>query len=847
MITTIISIILGSLWAYSFSTRINLLFVVPLGVKAIVMLGLAVNFSLIAYYLVRKFVIYFHQWKKAVVLLSLSMMIAGTVFVLVPYRHVPFRTVHELKINANESTLEIFAIYSPDDNLIERNSFSPQGDVEVFSDTGFRLLPGGEILYTRNQTGGLTLSFIAKPGTVTLTWDGTTHVFDFESIASGRTDTKNGWSAFINPETDRIKIELPGNTWGNPDPFWLLLGILLPIADYVTLVSLIIFMIWFVVFIPQKKINFQTNKKLVDIWLEVMTSILTSSILIHVGFPDFIPFWFLLFFIPTIIYLAYHQVKFLNRINYLNIQSFERFKTTIQQIVRFFYNINRSPLTFWILISIIAVLGSAIQIHLTDSGVGLSGDSVHYMDGARNLAAGSGYVRHIAEGEPVVMTGFPPVYPALLVPSFWLGFEVQQYARFLNTLLFALTIILTGWILYKATNKVIPAILVIFFLLMSPAILRIYSWVMSEPLFIVLLLVTVLLWYRHIKQPKTWKVILVGLVCGVMINTRLAGVAFIPPFAVGILIFQKNRFKQRLRDAFLLSVVSLLQPVAFFIRNSLITDAISESRGLTFASFPLEYWEIIWREVTSWFKWDAFYNFQYQQYNAMFISLGIIIGLTLGWIIFRKKFTIKRADSMMLLLLFSIPIYLSLIVFNTILLTPNQTVSGLTRYMVPIVLILFILLGKILNEYWEIPLLLPKLLILFLVLIASLLYFEDFSQLYEKQPFGFREYTDRKNLCGDDLISVIETIEKTGTSSFYTNNCEYFFHLTGHLCQHLPLEETPYQTNGEVYSAVTSGKLVAYVNEFGTNPPGIELFLADLDQFESACFFDFYRWPNSDE
>jgi hypothetical protein len=767
--------------------------------------------------------------------------------VLAPYRNVPFRTTHQLQIIAPDSTIEIFAIYSPDDNIIERNSFTPVGDVEIYDEAGFRLLPEGEISYTRSQTGGLTLSFIPNPGKVTLNWDGTAHTFDLESIAIGETYHKNGWSASFDADAERIMVQVPGYTWGEPRPFWLLLGILLPIADFITLTSLFIALIWFMFFIHQKNIAFQENKRIIKIWLEALVSIFIATLLIHVGFPDFLPFWFLLFMIPTVIYLAYHQGHFLIRSEALREQGFKRIKTAIQKIAAMYNKFNHSRLTFWILMLMIAIIGGAVQLHLTADGMGLSGDSVHYMDGARNMAAGAGYVRHIAEGEPVVMTGFPPVYPAMLVPSFWLGIDVLEYARFFNTLLFALTLILTGWIVYKSTYKILPAVLVDLFLLMSPVILRIYAWVMSEPLFIVLLLVVVLLWFWYVKYPKIWKVILAGLACGIMLNTRLAGTAFLPPIAIGMFIFQNVKFKIQLRDTLLFMAAALLQPAAFFIRNSILTETISESRGLTLAPFQREYWEIIGTEVASWFNWDAYFTFQYQQYNAMFATLGIIFLLTLGWIIFRKTFGRKKSDPIIILLLISIPFYISLIVLNTILLTPSQTISGLARYMIPVLVLLFILLGKILNDYWERPILLPKLMILFIILVASQLYFEDFSQLYERQPFGFREYTDRKNLCGEELNSVIDTIEEAGNISFYTNNCEYLYHMTNRRCRHLPLEETAYLPDGEVFQAVMSGDVIAFVRGFGTDPPGIENLLADIDHFDSACYFQFYRRLPEDE
>ncbi len=725
IIITIVAIILGILWAYSLSSSIRLLFSVPFWVQIIVMLGVTFNCTLLAFYLIKGFIEFFQNRKKAALLVFIAILLSGVFFALTPYS-----------------------------NALSHDS-----------------------------------------STIT-------------QILSGK---------------------------------------LLTAADIVTLASLFLLTFWVTIKLLEKKVVFKGNRELIRLWVMGLLSLVAATFFIKYGSPDSIPFRFLIIFIPTIFYLAYAQIQFYHQNNILNLQSFPIAEKIITQIASIFKKLNRSSWSFWSLILLIALIGSAVQIHLTQDGMGVSGDSVHYMEGAKNIAMGNGYVRHIAEGDPIVMTGFPPVYPLALVPAFWLGVEVQHYARFLNTLLFALTLILTGWIVYKATHMVIPAAAATIFLIASPTMLTIYSWVMSEPLFHVLLLATFILWLWHIDKPSLWKVILTGVIAGTMILTRLAGAAFLPPVALGILIFQKEPFKRRLRDAALFGVVSLIQPAAFFIRNSLKAEKLSESRGLTLATFQKEYWQVIESEVASWFKLNTYFSFLYEQYQAFFIALGIILLLTLGWVLFRKKFPAKKADPIVILIIISIPVYLLLLVLNTVLLTPGQTEYGLSRYMIPVLLLSVILLGKILTAYWNKPLLFPKLAILFLILAVSPFYYLDFAKLLREQPASFRQYNARMAECGDELTSIIESIEASGDPSYYTNNCEYFYYMTSIPCRHLPLEEKAYQAGGEVFQAVESGDMIAFAINFGTNPPGMRPFLEELDRFNEGCYLEFYRWPSSGE
>jgi len=50
-----LAVVLGFFWSYSFSTRIGLLFFVPLWLKILVLGGLTINFSIFGYILIQKF------------------------------------------------------------------------------------------------------------------------------------------------------------------------------------------------------------------------------------------------------------------------------------------------------------------------------------------------------------------------------------------------------------------------------------------------------------------------------------------------------------------------------------------------------------------------------------------------------------------------------------------------------------------------------------------------------------------------------------------------------------------------------------------------------------------------
>jgi len=835
----------GFLWAYCFSTRIGLLFIIPLWLKLIILLGLSINLALLMYYLYQNFLTSLSKNKLWLWIIIGSSVLSTIIFFLAPYQRVPFCTKHTLEIEAVESEVKISAIYSPDDNVMNRDEFTISEGVQAFDEAGFRLAPSSQIKYARAHTGKLTLLIKGDSGPIKIFWDGQQQTITPYAVQEKAFSRFRGWYISHEAENNNITIILPGNTWGQPDTLWKVLGGLLPISDFFALTTLFMGLSWFVITLRKKIISQIVQWRLVRVWVDALLCIIFATIMIQVGFPDFIPFWLLIFFIPAMVYLLYQQTQFLILNDIIEFRIFTRFRQFLHASKILLEKINRDRWVFFVAITILAVLSVVIQLHLTNPGMGISGDSVHYLEGAKNIAAGKGYILEIAEGDPEPITGFEPVYSTLLSTGIVLGMESHQFARYLNTLLISLTMILGGWIIFKTSGRVLPAVFGTTFLLLSPLILNIFAWAMSEPLFIVLLMITLLIWFNHIKNPSIWKALLTGLAASFMINTRMAGVVFLITFASNTLLFEENRFKFRVRDAFLMGLAGLLPFAAFFIRNQLVAKSSPDSGNVIMGTFPKDYWETIGQELSSWFKWQTYFNHQYERYNALFVSLGVVLLLAILWLVFKKSLSVKgRTDPVVIFLLTSIPIYLTAIILNTVFLSADPTVSGLIRYMIPVLLMLTILISKLLSAYWRQPLLIQKLVILFIIFTSMQIYIKDASKIIQEQPLLYRNYTDRKNQCGDDILTIIN---ENPEAAIFTNNCEYFYFMTGQGCRILTHDENTYHSGGEIYQAVNNGALVAMSEGFGSNPSGVQAFLGELNHFNSGCYLDFYRWPNGEE
>ena len=835
------AVFLGFLWAYGLSTRIDLLFVSPLWLKVIILLGLGTNLTLLAALLLKQFLKWSASRKTKIILVAVAILLSAAIFVLAPYHSVPFRTTHTLSLTPTGPEVKLVEVLSPDDNLIDRSEFESSGDVVAFDANGFRLLSGGTLSYQRALTGGLTLIFTQDSGPFEITWDGHSQNIDPIQLLSDETRKSQGWEIEYIPKTERIAVSVPGYTWGKPDHLWLILGGLLPVADFICLASLILFAAWGLLGWANKSIQVKPDRRWAGGWVQAMACFGLATFLIRINYDDFMPGWFLALFLPAMVFLLYRQMEYFARF-----EPAFGFITKLQEALRKIQSgwvkINQSKSLFWVLILAIAAFAVYAHFSLTEEGMGISGDSVHYMNSAQNLAEGNGYVRTISEGDPIVMTGFPPVYPVTLLPGIWTGIGIETFARYENAFLLFLTLILSGWLVYQSTEKVMPAVWVTAMIAMAPPILSIYAWVMTEPLFNVLFLLELLLLIRLFKQPKTRLALLIGLIAGVATLTRLAGIAFVPVFALGVLLFQKSDFKKRLSNAFLLALTALLPVAAFFIRNNLVATQVSESRGFTVAKFTRDYWEVLGNEMISWFKWKEYFKLPYQRFNALFITLGVILLLIIFWLIFRKELSkTGKGDSIIILLLISIPVYLALIILNTIFLTPVQTTPGLSRYMIPLLIILFIALGKILHDYWQASPFIARIMLLFILVLGFKFYLQDTIDFVESPGDFFHQYTDLKNDCGSEVNSYLQTLPD---ADFITNNCEYFYFMTGIPCNYLSNDQADYLPDGAVSQTLQNGTILAYAPGFGTQTESLSNLITTLELTGEACHFRFYIWPD---
>jgi hypothetical protein len=195
---------------------------------------------------------------------------------------------------------------------------------------------------------------------------------------------------------------------------------------------------------------------------------------------------------------------------------------------------------FYLGLLAIGLLGSAALLRSSPYGLGLSSDTVAYVNGAENIAKGNGYATSSGSGGFKPITGFPPMFSILLAPLSLLGLDILLWSRLLIVGLFGLDIFLVGLLAYRITNSTFFSLLAALLLAVSDILLEVYVFLLSEPLFITLMLAAIYFFSKFFDNQRRVWLLLTGFLLGLASLTRLPGIWVLVCVILTILLFETN-------------------------------------------------------------------------------------------------------------------------------------------------------------------------------------------------------------------------------------------------------------------------------------------------------------------
>lgn len=229
----------------------------------------------------------------------------------------------------------------------------------------------------------------------------------------------------------------------------------------------------------------------------------------------------------------------------------------------------------------LALLGTLlILLREINYGPGVNWDSVMYMSVAENLVAGKGFVTF--QGSP--LTIWPPLFPMLLTPGVFLGFDAQDSAGFVNAAAFGLTILFSGLWLH---NRIASGTLILWATLavmLSVPLTLAAVVVMSESPFVLFSLLA-LIWIEkflqsHARSSLIWAAIFTALAC----LTRYMGGTLAIAVALLLLLQRGVPPRTKIGQLAVYSFIAVTPVLLWLSRNMLVA-------GSTTGGLVGGYWE----------------------------------------------------------------------------------------------------------------------------------------------------------------------------------------------------------------------------------------------------------------
>jgi hypothetical protein len=217
-------------------------------------------------------------------------------------------------------------------------------------------------------------------------------------------------------------------------------------------------------------------------------------------------------------------------------------------------------------VTLLALGGAGVVLLATARyGAGITTDSIAYLDVARNLVAGKGFVLH-TEG-PLIW--WPPLYPLLLAfIGFATGLDPAVFAHLVNAVLFAIAIYLSARLFHVGLRqRTAYGMLGVGAVVLSVPLSEIYAMTWSECLFIPLVLLYLVFVQRYRESRGMLSLAVMTLATALACLTRYIGVALVPVGVLTILLARGIRLRTRFARASAFAALSLVPLGLWVVRN----------------------------------------------------------------------------------------------------------------------------------------------------------------------------------------------------------------------------------------------------------------------------------------
>ena len=341
---------------------------------------------------------------------------------------------------------------------------------------------------------------------------------------------------------------------------------------------------------------------------------------------------------------------------------------------------------------LLVLAGPVLVLACTRHGVAIGGDGVVYVAAARNLLHGDG-LSWIGPGHDVrPLVIFGPLFPFLLSLLARLGLDPLVGARWVNAALDGINILLFLLTLLWATRQVWIPLMGGVIAVLSPELLALHAGAISEPLFLALLLASLVLLTSYLERGTRWRLVAAAVAMGLAYLTRYAGLMFAAASLVALVLPGRGSWRTRLLAAGIYALLFGSFAGAWMLRNHLVLGTAT-SRSLSLLPPSLSLFVSVGDIVTYWFLPER-------------LPLGLRLGafLVVGVFLVTARIRIRggsaataptdeagrRRESLFCgVLVLAIVVYLGGLIASRALVVPRISIDG--RILAPVNLLILLL------------------------------------------------------------------------------------------------------------------------------------------------------------
>jgi hypothetical protein len=211
--------------------------------------------------------------------------------------------------------------------------------------------------------------------------------------------------------------------------------------------------------------------------------------------------------------------------------------------------------------------------------------------------------------------------------------------------------------------------------------------IMTEPLYIFLMLVTIYGLVRYLDDSQRLLLILIAGVIGAATLTRFVALSLTATCVLSILLFSTTNWRRRVLDCILLGGISLVPLFFWFRRNSTIGGSLT-NRVVLFHWMRPEVLRGYFAEVLSWFV-PRVLGLTRPLRNVLVILIALPAPLIFVFHELRNGFLKRRNEKGAIwylpwILIFYAIFYMGILIANSTLLDAGTTLGAIPRYLAPV-------------------------------------------------------------------------------------------------------------------------------------------------------------------